>query len=150
MGHSAPEPSGLDSAELKRLRAELSDWSFSGKHHMHKTWQFRDCHEALHWHALAQGVNERHGRDCFFYLGNVGAGRIDTDIFNRQRGELSRSDLVMAAVMGSYRSVCCRCARRLAALLIALLAAPVFHKRLSVPDRLASVIVAGGSCRIGA
>lgn len=105
MGHSAPEPSGLDSAELKRLRAELSDWSFSGKHHMHKTWQFRDCHEALHWHALAQGINERHGRDCFFYLGNVGAGRIDTDIFNRQRGELSRSDLVMAASLDAIARV---------------------------------------------
>lgn len=105
MGHSIPQSSRLDPAEFQRLRAELSDWTFAGRHHMHKTWQFHDCHQALHWHALAQGVNHRHGGYCSFYLGNVGAGRIDTDIFNGRSGELSRSDLVMAASLDAIARV---------------------------------------------
>jgi len=76
---------------LKRL-----GWSCSGDHHLHKRWQFATCQQALSWYAQAHLLSVIHGRHCDFYLGNVGEGRIDTDILNRELGHLSRSDLDLA------------------------------------------------------
>ena len=71
-------------------------WSRSGHHHLHKRWQFATCQQALSWYAQAHLLSVIHGHHCDFYLGNVGEGRIDTDILNRELGHLSRSDLDLA------------------------------------------------------
>lgn len=94
-GSSAAWPEH-ERAALQRLRRELIDWSASGQHHLHKHWQFRSCQQALDWYAQALLISERYGRHCDFYLGNVGEGRIDTDILNRQLGHLNRADLELA------------------------------------------------------
>lgn len=91
----------VDPWELQLFLVELRDWVLTGEHHMHKSWQFQTCQQALQWHALAQAVSERHGRDCLFYLGNVGSGRIETDILNRIHGHLTRDDLAVAMMLNT-------------------------------------------------
>jgi hypothetical protein len=68
---------------------------------MHKSMQFQSCQQALQWHALAQALSEDHGRDCLFYLGNVGSGRIEADILNPIHGHLTRTDLDVAVKLNS-------------------------------------------------
>ena len=68
---------------------------------MHKSWQFPNAQMALQWHGLVRKLNDRHGRDCDFYLGHVGSGRIETDIFNRIHGHLTRDDLDLAVMMNA-------------------------------------------------
>ena len=50
----------------------------------------------MRWHVLAQALSERQGRYCLFYLGNVGSGRIETDILSPIQGHLTRADLDLA------------------------------------------------------
>ncbi len=96
MNPSRPPPIIVDPWELQLFQVELKDWEFTGHHHMHKTLQFHTCQQALHWRALAQAHSELHGLSCLFYLGNVGSGRIDTDILNSIQGHLTRADLGLA------------------------------------------------------
>jgi len=86
----------VDPWELHLLLVELKDWELSGGHHMHKSLQFQTCQQALLWHALAQALSKRHGCNCLFYLGNVGNGRIETDILCPIQGHLTRADLDVA------------------------------------------------------
>ena len=97
-----PDPyrsSDVDPWELQLLQQQLKDWTFTGLHHMHKSWQFLNAQQALQWHSLARELSECHGRDCCFYLGQVGSGRIETDIMNRIHGHLTRDDLDVAVMM---------------------------------------------------
>jgi pterin-4a-carbinolamine dehydratase len=89
----------MDPSELLQLQQQLKDWSFSGQHHMHKSWRFRHAQQALTWHGLAKELSARHGGDCYFYLGHVGSGRIETDILNHLQGHLTREDLEVALLM---------------------------------------------------
>lgn len=59
-------------------------------------WELQTCQQAFQWHAMAQALCQRQGRDCLFYLGNVGSGRIESDILNRSTGHISRDDLALA------------------------------------------------------
>lgn len=93
--------SDLDPWELQQLQEQLKEWTFTGQHHMHKSWQFLNAKQALQWHGLARELSERHRRDCCFYLGHVGSGRIETDIFNRVLGHLTRDDLDVAVMMNA-------------------------------------------------
>ena len=68
---------------------------------MHKSQQFKSCQQALQWHALAQALSERQGRHCLFYLGNVGSGRIGTDILSPMQGHLTKADLDLAIMLNS-------------------------------------------------
>ena len=72
---------------------------------MHKSWQFLNAQQALQWHALARELCERRGRNCCFYLGHVGSGRIETDIFNRTEGHLTRDDLDVAVMMNTIELI---------------------------------------------
>jgi pterin-4a-carbinolamine dehydratase len=94
----------LDPWEFQQLQKELRDWVFTGRHHMHKSWIFPTSQQALQWHALARSVAENHGRDCSFYLGHVGSGRIETDILNRVQGHLTRDDLDVAVMMNAIEN----------------------------------------------
>ena len=99
----------VDPWELQRFLVELREWELTGAHHMHKSSQFHTCQQALQWHALAQAVSERHGRDCLFYLGHVGSGRIETDILNRIDGHLTRDDLAVAMMLNTLeRQIKCQ------------------------------------------
>lgn len=89
----------VDPWEFQQFQEELKDWEFTGDHHMHKSWQFPTCQQALRWHALARELSERHAGDCLFYLGNVGSGRIDTDILNPITRHLTREDLAVAVML---------------------------------------------------
>lgn len=91
----------IDPWELQRFLVELKEWAITGDHHMHKCWQFPTCQQALQWHALAQALCDGHGRDCLFYLGHVGSGRIESDILNRVTGHLTRDDLAAAMVLNT-------------------------------------------------
>lgn len=91
----------VDPWELQLFLVELREWDLAGEHHMHKTWQFRSCQQALQWFALARAVSDRHGHDCLFYLGHVGSGRIETDIINRIIGHLTRDDLAVAIMLNT-------------------------------------------------
>jgi hypothetical protein len=51
------------------------------------------------WHGLAKALSEHHSGDCYFYLGHVGSGRIETDILNHLYGHLTRDDLDVALMM---------------------------------------------------
>jgi len=100
----SPQPnhhSVVDPWELQRFLVELKDWEITGEHHMHKRLQFQSCQLALQWHTMAQALCQRHGRDCLFYLGNVGCGRIDADILNRITGHITRVDLALAMALNS-------------------------------------------------
>jgi pterin-4a-carbinolamine dehydratase len=101
MNHKSPSSlesrsNDFDPWELQQLQEKLRDWSFAGQHHMHKSWTFETCQQALQWYAKAKDLSERHGRDCSFYLGHVGSGRIEMDIMNRVEGHLTRDDLDVA------------------------------------------------------
>ena len=85
-----------DGQEFNRLQRQLDDWSFHGHHHLHKSWQFPSCQQALQWHQEALELSRRHGGHCLFFLGHVGCGRIETDILNTEAGRLSLDDLVLA------------------------------------------------------
>ena len=87
---------GIDPWELHLLLVELKDWELTGYHHMHKSQQFQTCQQAMRWHVLAQALSECQGRHCLFYLGNVGSGRIGTDILSPIQGHLTRADLNLA------------------------------------------------------
>jgi len=89
-------PTAVDPWELHLLLVELQDWELTGDHHMHKSHQFKSCQQALQWHSLAKALDERHARHCLFYLGNVGSGRIGTDILSPIQGHLTRADLDLA------------------------------------------------------
>ena len=89
----------LDPAELHQLQKKLQDWTLAGQHHMHKSWRFLSAQQALKWHGLAKELSERHSGDCYFYLGHVGNGRIETDILNHLQGHLTRDDLDVALMM---------------------------------------------------
>jgi len=91
----------LEPWNLHQLQKQLKDWAFAGQHHMHKSWLFRNAQQALRWYALARELSERQSLDCFFYLGHVGSGRIETDILNRAEGHLTRKDLDVAAMMNA-------------------------------------------------
>ena len=91
----------MDPWELQHLQVQLKDWTFMGQHHMHKSWQFLNAKQALQWHGMARELSDRHRRDCDFYLGHVGRGRIETDIFNRVHGHLTRDDLDVAVRMNA-------------------------------------------------
>jgi hypothetical protein len=91
----------LDLWELQQLQQELKDWTFMGLHHIHKSWQFLNAQQALQWHRLARELSDRSGQDCCFYLGHVGSGRIETDIFNPVQGRLARGDLDVAVMMNA-------------------------------------------------
>lgn len=99
MNPESIESSQMDLSKFHRLQQQLKDWSFSGQHHMHKSWQFRHAQQALKWHGLAKALSAGHGGDCYFYLGHVGSGRIETDILNHQQGHLIREDLEVALMM---------------------------------------------------
>jgi len=90
---------GLDPLEIHQLQTHLKDWTFAGQHHMHKSWRFLSAQQALKWHGLARELSERHSGDCYFYLGHVGSGRIETDILNHLHGHLTRDDLDVALMM---------------------------------------------------
>ena len=96
MNSFKPHPTAVDPWELHLLLVELKDWELIADHHMHKSIQFQSCQLALKWHALAQALSDRHGHHCLFYLGNVGSGRIETDIMNPLQGHLVRTDLDIA------------------------------------------------------
>jgi pterin-4a-carbinolamine dehydratase len=97
-------PTAVDPWELHLLLVELQDWELTGDHHMHKSQQFQTCQQALRWHALAQGLSERHGRHCLFYLGNVGSGGIGTDILSPIQGHLTRADLDLAVKLNALEN----------------------------------------------
>jgi pterin-4a-carbinolamine dehydratase len=103
-------PIVVDPWELHLLQVELHDWELFANHHMHKSLQFKTCQQALRWHALAQAVSEINGRDCLFYLGNVGSGRVEIDILNSIQGHLTKADLDVAvklnALEQAVRSSC--------------------------------------------
>lgn len=101
MNPSRLHATGVDPWEFHLLLVELKDWELVADHHMHKSLQFQSCQQALQWHALAQALSERHGHNCLFYLGNVGSGRIDTDIINPIQGHLVRTDLDMAVKLNA-------------------------------------------------
>lgn len=99
-----PDPyksSAIDPWELQQLQEQLKEWTFTGQHHMHKSWQFLNANQALQWHGMARELSDRHRRDCDFYLGHVGSGRIETDIINRIYGYLTRDDLDVAVMMNA-------------------------------------------------
>lgn len=99
-----PEPhrgSELDLWEFQQFQERLKDWVLTGQHHMHKSWQFLNAQQALQWYAIARELSDSRGRDCCFYLGHVGAGRVETDIFNRIQGHLTRDDLDVAVIMNT-------------------------------------------------
>ena len=96
MAHEEENGQELDLAEWDNLCSQLSSWSSSGVHHLHKRWQFDTAQQALRWYGQARAISARHGRHCDFYLGSVGEGRIDTDILNRERGSLNQEDLELA------------------------------------------------------
>lgn len=98
---SKPPPTAVDPWELHLLLVELKDWELIADHHMHKSQQFQSCQQALRWHALAQALSKRHGRNCLFYLGNVGSGRLETDILGPIQGHLSRADLDLAVKLNA-------------------------------------------------
>ena len=98
-------PTAVDPWELHLLLVELQDWELTGDHHMHKSQQFQTCQQALRWHSLAQALSERHARHCLFYLGNVGSGRIGTDILSPIQGHLSRADLDLAVKLNALEKV---------------------------------------------
>ena len=109
MGNTTrPLQKPLDEQEFNRLQRQLNDWSFHGHHHLHKSWQFPGCQEALHWHQQAQELSDRHGCHCIFYLGHVGSGRIETDILNREGSRLSRDDLGLAVLLNALGDDCHR------------------------------------------
>lgn len=93
--------SEVDPWELQQFLRELSDWEITGGHHMHKSWQFQTCEQALQWHGMAKVLSERHGGDCLYYLGHVGSGRIETDIINPIHGHLIRDDLAVAMMLNT-------------------------------------------------
>ena len=101
MSPEADRARDLDLWELQKVQEKLKEWTFAGQHHMHRSWQFLTAHQALKWHGLARQLSERHGRDCDFYLGHVGSGRIETDIFNRVHGHLTRDDIDVAVMMNA-------------------------------------------------
>jgi hypothetical protein len=92
---------GIDPWELHLLLVELNDWELTGDHHMHKSQQSQTCQQALRWHVLAQALSERQGRYCLFYLGNVGSGRIGSDIISPIQGHLTRADLNLAVKLNA-------------------------------------------------
>ena len=94
-------PTAVDPWELHLLLVELQDWEVTGDHHMHKSQQFQTCQQALQWHSLAQALSEHHARHCIFYLGNVGSGRIGTDILSPIQGHLTRADLDLAVKLNA-------------------------------------------------
>ena len=96
--------SEIDPWELHLFLVELRDWVLSGEHHMHKVSQFQTCQKALEWLTLAQVLCSRHGRNCLFYLGRVGSGRIETDIINQINGHLTRDDLDVAKMLNSLET----------------------------------------------
>ena len=108
--HSKPiHHTEIDPWELHLFLDELRDWVLSGEHHMHKISQFQTCQKALEWLTLAQALSGRHGRNCLFYLGRVGSGRIDTDILNRIDGRLTRDDLDVAKMLNALeREIKCK------------------------------------------
>lgn len=91
----------VDPWELQLFLVELHEWVITGGHHMHKSWQFQGCQNALQWYVLAKKLSDRHGRDCLYYLGHVGSGRIETDILNRIEGHLTRDDLAVAKMLNT-------------------------------------------------
>jgi hypothetical protein len=94
---------GLDPWEFQHFQQELQEWTFIEVHHMHKSWQFATCQQAMRWYALAQEITELHGKDCYFFLGHVGSGRIETDIINHIHGHLTRDDLNVAMMLNSIK-----------------------------------------------
>ncbi len=92
---------GLDLWELLQLQDQLNGWTFLGQHHMHKSWQFLNSQKALEWYAMARELCEQHGHDCYFYLGHVGSGRIETDLLNHTEGHLTREELDVALMMNA-------------------------------------------------
>ena len=98
----------LDEQEFKRLQQRLTDWHFHDHHHLHRSWQFSGCQEALHWHRQAQALSDRHGGHCVFDLGHVGSGRIETDILNLEGDRLSRDDLGLAVLLNALADDCWR------------------------------------------
>jgi len=101
MNSSKPPPTAVDPWEFHLFQEELKDWELIANHHMHKSIQFQSCQQALRWHALAQALSECNGRDCLFYLGSVGSGRIEADILNSIQGHLTRSDLDVAVKLNA-------------------------------------------------
>jgi pterin-4a-carbinolamine dehydratase len=99
MNSEDSKSSELDPSEIHQLEKQLKDWTFAGQHHMHKSWHFSSAQQALKWHGLARELSERHSGDCYFYLGHVGNGRIETDILNHRQGHLTRDDLDVAMMM---------------------------------------------------
>jgi pterin-4a-carbinolamine dehydratase len=94
----------LDPSQIHQLQQQFKDWTFAGQHHMHKSWRFLNAQQALKWHGLAQALSERHSGDCYFYLGHVGNGRIETDILNHLQGHLTRDDLDVALMMNELEN----------------------------------------------
>jgi pterin-4a-carbinolamine dehydratase len=101
MNSPKPPTTIVDPWEFHLPQVELKDWELIADHHMHKSMQFQSCQQALRWHALAQALSECNGRDCLFYLGNVGSGRVETDIFNPIQGHLTRTDLDVAVKLNA-------------------------------------------------
>lgn len=104
MTPEAYRSSDLDLWELLQLQEQLKEWTFMGQHHLHKSWQFVSAQQALKWHGLARELSQRHGQNCCFYLGHVGSGRIETDIFNPAQGHLTRDDLDLAVMMNAMET----------------------------------------------
>ena len=94
----------VDPSEIHQLQKQLKDWTFAGQHHMHKSWRFLSAQQALEWHGLARKLCERHSGDCYFYLGHVGNGQIETDILNHMHGHLTRDDLIVALMMNELEN----------------------------------------------
>jgi len=96
--------SEIDPWELQQFLVGLGDWEITGKRHMHKSWHFQTCEQALLWHGMAKALCERHGRDCMFNLVHVRNGRIETDIFNSIQGYLTRDDLSVAMMLNTLET----------------------------------------------
>ncbi len=90
--------------ELHRLQEQLKGWEFSGQHHMHKSWQFSNAVHALEWHQKAKKICDTHGGEYYFYLANVGSGRIDMDILSSSKGRLTRESLEVAMILNALES----------------------------------------------
>lgn len=60
MNPEAHITSELDLWEFQQLQEQLREWTFAGQHHMHKSWQFLNAQQALHWRSLALKLSDGH------------------------------------------------------------------------------------------
>jgi hypothetical protein len=66
VNHQSIESPQIDLSKFHQLQQQLQGWSFSGQHHMHKSWRFRHAQHALKWHGLAKELSAGHGGDTVY------------------------------------------------------------------------------------